>query len=113
MFIGITVLLVFNDCVFRFQSDKTDEGIILNLGLYLSLLDRVIRKYKNVRDFTVEDEEYKLLLKLVASKRKLKNESTDMCFERLWKDSYVFEKIYHTRGGTFMFVLQISFPRIE
>ncbi|XP_066912933.1 uncharacterized protein [Clytia hemisphaerica] len=82
------------------KSDKSDEGIVLNLGLYLSLLDRVIRKYKIVKDFTVEDEEFKLLLKLVASKRKLKDESTDMCFERLWKDSQIFEKIYHTRGET-------------
>ena len=72
---------------------------ILNLGLYLSLLDRVIRKYKVVTDFTIDDEEYRLVLRLVSTKRKRKDESTDDCYERLIAQSKIFEQIYHQRGG--------------
>ena len=83
------------------QSDRTDENDIgvLNLGLYLSLLDRVIRKYNSPSDFTIEDEEYMLVLRLVSTKRKLNEETTDECFKRLMKQSKIFETIYHQRGG--------------
>ena len=65
----------------------------------MSLLDKVIRKYTNVKDFTVDDEEFLLLLKLVAMKRKNNEESTDDCYERLKSDAKIFERIYHERGG--------------
>ncbi|XP_066919944.1 uncharacterized protein [Clytia hemisphaerica] len=80
------------------KSDETDGSeTVLNLGVYLSLLDRVIRKYKDPLQFTIKDEEYCSVLRLVATKRCLKKETTEECYERLLKDSEEFEKIYHER----------------
>ncbi|MEO0685127.1 MAG: hypothetical protein AAFY76_08815, partial [Cyanobacteria bacterium J06649_11] len=62
-------------------------------------MDRVVRKYKSPSDFTIDDEEYMLVLRLVATKRKMKDETSDKCFERLIKQSKTFEAIYHQRGG--------------
>ena len=67
---------------------------------YLRLLDKFIRHYENIEDFTGEEEEYRLLLKLIANKRYRKNEeNVDDCFERLLKDSKAFVSIYRTRGS--------------
>ena len=76
-----------------------DSENVLNLGVYLSLLDRVIRKYKDPLQFTIKDEEYCSLLRLVATKRRLKKETTEECYQRLMKDSEIFEKLYHERNG--------------
>ena len=76
-----------------------DSENVLNLGVYLSLIDRVIRKYKDPLQFTIKDEEYCSLLRLVATKRRLKKETTEECYQRLMKDSEIFEKLYHERNG--------------
>ena len=78
----------------------------MNLGLHLSLLDKVIRKYPNVQDFTVEDEEFLSLLKLVANHRKGPEETKDECYDRLKADAKTFERIYHQRGGKLTYELQ-------
>ena len=74
------------------------------MGVYLSLLDRVIRKYKEPLQFTIKDEEYCIMLRLVATKRRLNRETTEECYQRLLKDSERFEKIYHKRNGERFFV---------
>ena len=87
---------------FVFQPDESDECHVLNIGLYLEILDKVIRKYKDPKNFKSEDEEFRLTLKLVATKRRLNGESTEECYERLLRHSKIFESIYRERGGKFI-----------
>jgi len=59
----------------------------------------VIRKYKKAAYFTADDEEFRLTLKLVATKRRLNGESTEECYKRLLEQSKIFERVYRERGG--------------
>ena len=80
---------------------------MLNLGLCLSLLDKFLKRYDDVKQFTGKEDDYKILLRLVARKRCRSDAGKDTVeefFERLLKESERFVKIYHKRGGG------ISFP---
>ena len=76
---------------------------MLNLGLYLKLVDKFLHQFSSVDEFTGEEEEYRRLLKLVSLKRRRKEESTNECFARIMSDSERFIEIYHKRGGTRVF----------
>lgn len=83
------------------EGGHTDEASIcdvLNLGLYLSLLDKFLRQFEKVTDFTGTEDEYLQLLRLVALKRCHTEEPAAVCYDRLVKDSERFVQIYHKRG---------------
>jgi len=83
------------------QSDKdTDHSTtksVLNLGLYLSLIDKLLHEYE-AKDFPEDSEEYIHLLKLISVKRRKEGETSEKCFQRLQKDSVRFFKVYKERG---------------
>ena len=87
---------------FQNNSEKQGPADVLNLGRCLSLLDEFLKNYQDVKQFTGKEEEYKILLRLVARKRCRSDAGKDTVeefYERLLKESERFVKIYHTRGG--------------
>ena len=51
------------------EADQGQSQEVLNLGLYLSLLSKFLRQFKDTKEFTGEEEEYQLLLRLISMKR--------------------------------------------
>lgn len=80
------------------QTDEASVTDVLNLGLYLSLLDKFLRQFDNPKDFTGNEEEYLHILRLVAHKRHKDKEDVERCYKRLVRDSKRFVPIYHKRG---------------
>lgn len=83
------------------NSDEStkEQDAQLTLRDYLRMMDRFLRQFDTVGEVTGEEDEFKLLLKLIAVKRHRKNEETvDECYQRLLMDSKRFIEIYHERG---------------
>lgn len=79
------------------QTDIADCKEVLNLGLYLSLAEKILRS-QQPKEFTAKEEEFKQLLRLIAVKRKKLDETSESCFKRLVKQSKRFERVYRERG---------------
>jgi len=82
------------------NTDKVQTTDVLNLGLCLSLLDRFLKQFEKAASFTGEEEEYNLLLKLIARKRCNfeEGETEEQCWKRLNSDTKRFVQIYHKRN---------------
>ena len=69
-----------------------------HLGLFLRITNQYIQTFE-VDEFKGDDEVFLFMLKLIALKRKRKNESNVECYNRLKTDKKVFVKIYNDRKG--------------
>ena len=93
------------------EEERTDD--ILHLGVCLSLMDKYLNQFKNrIETFTGEEDEYKVLLYLIARQRcrdddemdtvsssSMLDACVDKCYQNLLTDSERFVKIYHERNG--------------
>jgi len=79
------------------DTDHASTKKVLNLGLYLSLIDKLLHEHEP-KNFPEEDEEYIHLLKLISVKRRKENETSEKCFRRLKRESFRFFKAYKERG---------------
>ena len=69
-------------------------------------MDQFLRQHKEVEDFTGQEEEYKLILRLLANKRYRRNEEQiEDCYRRLRRENRRFVRIYHERGSKFKSML--------
>jgi len=81
------------------DEERKGEKKMCNMNNYLKLMDQFIRQYDDVKNFTGQEEEYKLILRFLANKRYIRNEETvHDCYRRLRKESKRFVRIYHKRG---------------
>ena len=71
----------------------------LHLGVYMQHMDRYLRHFTNPQDFTGKEDYYLKLLRYISQKRRMPNETDEMCYQRLLKDSERFVQVYHKRGG--------------
>ena len=72
---------------------------MFNIGVSLHKLDSLIRQYRKIENFTVNDVEFQALLVKIADKRHRDGEDERRCLKRLKRDANRFEVIYKERAG--------------